>query len=209
MLSFDTLNGDLSQNYKFLIGSILPRPIAVVSTKNEDGTDNIAPFSFFNGFSAIPMIVGFAPIRKPNTGEKKDTLKNIEREKEFVVNFVTEMNADKINLCATELPYGESEFDFAGLTTLSSELVKPSRLKESPIHFECKLRDIISYGDKPGAGTLITGEVIKVHIDEKIYQDGRITTDLWKPMGRGAGNDWFKTDSIVEKNRLTKAQIQK
>lgn len=208
MLSFNT-DGDLSQNYKFLIGAILPRPIAVVATKNGDGSDNLAPFSFFNGFSAKPMIVGFAPIRKPNTGEKKDTLINIEREKEFVVNFVTEQNADLINLCSTELARNESEFEFAGLTPLESEVVKACRLKESPIHFECKLRDIISYGDTPGAGTLITGEVVKIHVDEKIYDNGRLITSEWKPMGRGAGNDWFKTDSIIEKTRLTKAQIQK
>ena len=207
MLSFNT-DEEMTQNYKFLIGSILPRPIAVVSTKNEDGSDNLAPFSFFNGFSAKPMIVGFSTIRKPNTGEKKDTLVNIEREKEFVVNFVTEQNADLINMCATELPHGESEFEFTGLTPLPSEKIKATRLKESPIHFECKLLDIVSYGDWPGAGTLITGEVIKVHIDESIYEEGRINTQKWNPMGRGAGNDWFKTDSVVVKTRLTKAQIQ-
>lgn len=207
MLSFDTQE-DFSRNYKFLIGAILPRPIAVVSTRNENGTNNLAPFSFFNGFSAKPMIVGFAPIRKPNTGEKKDTLINIEREKEFVVNFVTEETADQINLCATELAHGEDEFSFANLTPLESELVAAKRLKESPIQFECKLRDIVSYGDTPGAGTLITGEVIRIHVDEKVYDNGRIITANWKPMGRGAGNDWFKTDSVVEKTRLTKAQIQ-
>ena len=207
MLSFDT-SGDLSQNYKFLIGSILPRPIAVVSTLNKNGSSNLAPFSFFNGFSAKPMIVGFSTIRKPNTGEKKDTLINIEREKQFVVNFVTEKSADLINLCATEIPYGESEFEYSGLTPLKSEVVTAARLKESPIHFECKLKDIISYGDWPGAGTLITGEVVKVHIDESIFENGRINTQAWHPMGRGAGNDWFKTDSVVEKTRLTKAQIQ-
>ena len=208
MLSFDTQE-DFTQNYKFLIGSILPRPIAVVATKNSDGSDNLAPFSFFNGFSAKPFIVGFAPIRRPNTGAKKDTLINIEREKEFVVNFATELNAQKINMCATELEYGESEFELAGLTPLKSEIVKPCRLLESPIHFECKLRDLISYGDGPGAGTLITGEVVKVHIDESIYNEGRISTELWKPVGRGAGNDWFKTDSTFALDRLTKAQIQK
>jgi flavin reductase (DIM6/NTAB) family NADH-FMN oxidoreductase RutF len=208
MLTFDT-DGDLAQNYKFLIGAILPRPIAVIATKNEDGTDNLAPFSFFNGFSAKPMIIGFSPIRKPNTGEKKDTLVNIERDKEFVVNFVTEQNADLINLCSTELPHGESEFEFAGLTPLPSEVVNASRLKESPIHFECKLRDIVSYGDWPGAGTLITAEVIKVHVAEEIYDNGRLITQNWKPLGRGAGNDWFKTDKPLEKVRLTKAQIQK
>lgn len=208
MLSFNT-DEDYTQNYKFLIGSILPRPIAVVSSMNENGTHNLAPFSFFNGFSAKPFIVGFSPIRKPATGEKKDTLVNIEREKEFVINFVTEENADLINLCSTEVPRGESEFDFAGLNHLPSEVVKAVRLKESPIHFECKLREIISFGETAGAGSLILGEVVKVHVAEEIYENGRLNTSKWKPMGRGAGNDWFKTTDPVEKVRLTKAQIQK
>lgn len=208
MLSFDT-EEDFTRNYKFLIGAILPRPIAVVSTRNENGTNNLAPFSFFNGFSAKPMIVGFAPIRRPKTGEKKDTLINIEREKEFVVNFVTEATADQINLCSTELAPGEDEFKFANLTPLDSDVVRAKRLLESPIDFECKLRDIVSYGDTPGAGTLITGEVVRIHVAEEVYEDGRIITAKWKPVGRGAGNDWFKTDSIIEKTRLTKAQIQK
>lgn len=208
MLSFNT-DEDFTQNYKFLIGSILPRPIAVVSTKNEDGTNNVAPFSFFNGFSAKPMIVGFAPLIRTSTGEKKDTVINIEREKEFVINFVTEQNADLINMCSTELEYGQDEFKFSGLTPIKSELVKACRVKESPIHFECKLREIISYGDQPGAGTLITGEVVKIHVQEDIYEEGRIVTKKWQPVGRGAGNDWFKTDSIIEKERLMKAQIQK
>ena len=208
MISIDT-NGNFSDNYKLLIGSILPRPIAVVSTVNEDGSNNVAPFSFFTGVSAKPFIVAFAPLIRTSTGNKKDTLINIEREKEFVINFVTEENADKVNSASEELDYGQDEFVHAGLTPLDSELVKAKRVKESPIHFECKLRDIISYGSLPGSGTLITGEVVRVHVDEKIYDNGRIVTQLWKPMGRGAGNDWFKTDSIVEKTRLMKAQIQK
>lgn len=209
MLSFNTQESEFSDNYKFIIGSILPRPIAVVSTKNEDGSNNIAPFSFFTGVSAKPMIIAFCPLIRTSTGEKKDTVINIEREKEFVVNFVTEENADLVNMASAELSYGEDEFNYAGLTPIESEMVKAMRMKESPIHFECKLKDILSYGDKPGAGTLITGEVVKIHIDEKLYDNGRILTQVFKPMGRGAGNDWFKTDSVVEKQRLMKAQIQK
>ena len=209
MLSFNTQETEFGDNYKFLIGSILPRPIAVVSTKNEDGSNNVAPFSFFTGVSAKPFIVAFCPLIRTSTGEKKDTVINIEREKEFVINFVTEENADLINIASTELPYGEDEFKYAGLTPVDSEMVQAARVKESPIHFECKLRDILSYGDKPGAGTLITGEVVKVHIEDRLFDSGRIITKEFKPMGRGAGNDWFKTDSVVEKQRLMKAQIQK
>lgn len=209
MLSFNAQENAFADNYKFLIGSILPRPIAVVSTKNEDGSNNLAPFSFFTGISAKPMIVAFAPLIRSSTGEKKDTVLNIERTKEFVINFTTEENCDKVNSASAELPYGSDEFIHAGLTPITSEVVDVMRVKESPIHFECKLRDIISYGDQPGAGTLITGEVVRVHVDEKIYDSGRIVTNAWKPMGRGAGNDWFKTDSVVEKQRLMQAQIQK
>ncbi len=208
MISINT-DGEFKDNYKLLIGSILPSPIAVVSTINEDGTSNLAPFSFFTGISAKPFIVAFAPLIKSSDGSKKDTLVNIEREKEFVINFVTEENADKVNLASEELQYGQDEFLHAGLTPLDSEMVKAKRMKESPIHFECKLRDMISYGDVPGCGTLITGEVVKVHVAEDIYDNGRIVTQSWRPMGRGAGNDWFKTDSVVEKTRLMKSQIQK
>lgn len=208
MLSFNT-DKDFTDNYKLLIGSILPRPIAVVSTVNTDGTNNLAPFSFFTAISASPMIIAFCPLIRTSNGEKKDTLINIEREKEFVINFVTEENADLVNMASAELPYGEDEFKHAGLTPLDSEVVKAKRMQESPIHFECRLRDILSYGNGPGAGTLVTGEVVKVHVKEDIYEQGRIITNAWKPMGRGAGNDWFKTDSVVEKQRLMKAQIQK
>lgn len=208
MLSFDT-DGEFSANYKLLIGSILPRPIAVVGTINEDGSNNLAPFSFFTTVSAKPMIVVLGPMIKSSTGEIKDTSRNIEREKEFTISMVSEDIMDEINLCSTELPYGDDEFKFSGLTPVDSEKVKAKRIKESPIHFECKLRDIIKYGDKPGAGWLITGEVVKVHVREEIYDNGRIDTQKWKPIGRGAGNDWFKTDHVIERARLMKAQIQK
>lgn len=208
MLSFNT-DGQFQDNYKFLIGSILPRPIAVVSTRNEDGSNNIAPFSFFTAVSAKPMIIAFCPFIKSSTGEMKDTPKNILREKEFVVNFVTEETYEKVNLTSTELPYGSDEFEFAGLSAIDSHVVKAKRLKESPIHFECKFRDRLSYGDTPGCGQIITGEVVKIHVNESIYQDGRIITDIFKPIGRGAGNDWIKCDSKISVERLMKAQIQK
>src|SRR5690554_3617380 len=102
MKSFDTQNAAFDQNYKFLIGSILPRPIAVVSTKNENGTFNLAPFSFFTAVSAKPMVIAFSPLIRTSTGELKDTPINILRDKEFVVNFVTEDTLDLINMASTE-----------------------------------------------------------------------------------------------------------
>lgn len=202
-------SGAFADNYKFLIGSIIPRPIAVISTLNIDGSNNLAPFSFFTAVSASPMIIAFCPMIRTSTGEFKDTVKNILREKEFVVNFCTEDNYEKVNLTSTELPYGQDEFSFAGLTSLESQTVKPRRLKESPVQFECIFRDMLCYGKEPGSGSLITGEVKLVHVDEAVMKDGKISTDLLKAVGRGAGNDWFKTDSRFELDRLTKAQIQK
>lgn len=208
MLSFDT-DKEFKDNYKFLIGSILPRPIAWVSTCNQNGSFNLAPFSFFTAISAKPMIIGFCPLIRTATGDKKDTVKNIEREKEFVVNFVTQSNYEMVNGSSAELPYGESEFDLVKAHTIESEKIKAPRVKESPIHFECKLRDILSYGDEPGCGRLITGEVIRVHVDESLYQDGRIDTDTFSPIGRGAGNDWIRCVDRFQMDRLMQAQIQK
>jgi flavin reductase (DIM6/NTAB) family NADH-FMN oxidoreductase RutF len=208
MKSFNT-DGDFTENYKFLIGSILPRPIAVVSTLNIDGSNNLAPFSFFTAVSASPMIIGFSPMIRTSTGAKKDTVLNIERTKEFVVNFVTEKNLEKINETSSELPYGEDEFLHAGLTPLDSMLVAPRRLKESPIQFECKLRDILNYGDGVGSGRFITGEVVKVHVVEEILEQGRILTDKFAPVGRGAGNDWILCNNRIQIERKMKAQIQK
>ena len=204
-----TTDQAFQDNYKFLIGSILPRPISVISTRNADGSNNLAPFSFFTAVSAMPMVIAFSPLLRSKDLSRKDTVVNIEREGEFVVNFCTESNYEKVNLCSTELPYGEDEFKFTGLTPVDSELVKAKRMLESPVHFECKLRDILSYGKHAGAGTLITGEVVRIHVDSSILKDGKIQTDLFKPVGRGAGNDWFKTDSVFQLERLMQAQIQK
>ena len=202
-------DGLFSDNYKFLIGSIIPRPIAVISTRNIDGSSNLAPFSFFTAVSASPMIIAFCPLIRTATGEFKDTVKNILREKEFVLNFCTEENYSKVNLASTELPYGQDEFEFTGLTPIDSQVVKAKRLKESPIHFECVFRDMLCYGKEAGAGSLITGEVKLIHADDRVMKDGKVSTELLKAVGRGAGNDWFKTDSKFELERLMKSQIQK
>jgi flavin reductase (DIM6/NTAB) family NADH-FMN oxidoreductase RutF len=208
MKTFNT-DGLFSDNYKFLIGSILPRPIAVISTLNNDGTNNVAPFSFFTAVSSKPMIIAFSPMIKSSTGTMKDTPINIFREKEFVVNFVHEGIVEKINQTSLELPYGEDEFKLAELTPIDSMIVKAKRIKESLIHFECIYRDHLSYGDHPGAGQIITGEVVKIHVDESIMKDGKIVTNLYKPVGRGAGNDWIKCTDTFTLERLMKAQIQK
>jgi len=208
MNSFDPSNV-FSDNYKILIGSILPRPIAWISTLNRDGTFNLAPFSFFTAVSADPMIIAFCPMIRSSTGELKDTTINILERKEFVVNFVHEELAQEVNLTSTELAYGEDEFKFAGIETIDSLKVKAPRVKKSLIHFECLYRDHLDYGKHVGAGMIITGEVVKIHIDPSIIHDGKISTDLLNPIGRGAGIDWIKCDHRFQLDRLTKAQIHK
>tara|TARA_R110000868_G_scaffold376060_3_gene640821 strand:- start:1730 stop:2362 length:633 start_codon:yes stop_codon:yes gene_type:complete len=208
MKSFNT-DGEFANNYKFLIGSILPRPIAWVSTLNEDGTNNLAPFSFFTAVSAKPMIIAFSPMIRSSTGDLKDTAKNILAHKQFVINFVTEELAPKANATSAELPYGQDEFAHAGLTPLASESIKAMRVAESPIQFECVYRDHLSYGEQAGAGMIITGEVLKVHVNETLLDGDKINTARFNPVGRGAGNDWFRCKDTFEMERLMKAQIQK
>lgn len=208
MKSFDT-DGNFTDNYKFLIGSILPRPIAVISTMNTDGSNNAAPFSFFTAVSAKPMIIAFCPMIRTATGKMKDTPINIFREKEFVVNFVHESIVEKINQCSIECPYGEDEFVMAGLTPMKSDTIKAKRIAEALIHFECIYRDHLSYGDEPGCGQIITGEVKKIHVAERILVGGKIVTKLYKPIARGAGNDWIRSTDKFELDRLMKPQIQK
>ncbi len=208
MTSFDA-SENFVDNYKFLIGGILPRPIAVVGTTNTDGSHNLAPFSFFTGISAKPMIVAFCPLIRSSNGEKKDTVINIERDKAFTINMCTRDIAEKVNRASSELPYGEDEFIFSGLTPIKGEKITAPRVVESPVQYECILRDILNYGDLPGAGRLITGEVVKIHIADHVLDRGRILTQQAKPVGRGAGNDWFETSNPFELERLMKSQIQK
>ena len=203
MLSFGT-DGDFKDNYKFLIGAVLPRPIALVSTRNRDGSNNLAPFSFFTCISAKPMIVAFSPLIRVSTGQPKDTPSNILREKEFVINIVSESIAERVNLASAELPYGEDEFIHSSLTPLESTHVKAKRVKDSLVHFECIYRDRLDYGEHIGAGQIITGEVVQVHIDESVYQEGRIVTEKLTPVGRGAGSDWIRCTDRFTLERLMK-----
>jgi flavin reductase (DIM6/NTAB) family NADH-FMN oxidoreductase RutF len=208
MLSFDT-NDAFQNNYKFLIGSIVPRPIALVSTRNLDGSTNVAPFSFFTAVSAKPMVIAFSPLIRTATGKEKDTPVNIKREKEFVINFVDESIINDVNLTSTELEYGQSELELTSFSTIDSEIIKTQRVAESPIQYECRFLDTLSYGEDLGGGQIITGEVVKVHVRSDLYDNGRINENIYKPVGRGAGLDWIKCTDKFQLERLMKAQIQK
>jgi len=191
--------------YKLLIGSVLPRPIAFVSTIDKDGKANLAPFSFFTGICADPFMVCFAPMNRGTDGKKKDTLRNIEETKEFVINVVNEEIVEEMNHCAIEFDKKIDEFEEAGLTKIQSEIIKPYRVKESKVQLECVLHDIIYLGDKPGAGSLVIGQVVMVHIDDELYNDGKIDTEQLNPVGRLAGAVYTRATAdtfILERKNL-------
>jgi flavin reductase (DIM6/NTAB) family NADH-FMN oxidoreductase RutF len=175
------------QAYKLLVGSILPRPIAFVSTLDENGVANAAPFSFFTAICADPMLVCFSPMRRGTDGAKKDTLVNIEKTKEFVINIVSEEFVEQMNDCAKELPPHVDELDFTGLTKAKSICVKAPRIAESKVQLECELFELLDFGDHPGAGSLVIGKVVHVHVQDELFDKGRILTEGLKPIGRLAG----------------------
>ncbi|KEO83544.1 flavin reductase family protein [Tumebacillus flagellatus] len=186
--------------YKYLNGSILPRPIAFVSTMDENGTLNLAPFSFFTAVAANPLTICFSVMRRGTDGAKKDTLQNIEATKEFVVNIVSESFAVPMNVTATEFPPEVSEFEQSGLTPAPSTVVQPPRVAESKINFECKLHQIVEVGgDQPGASALVIGEVVHIHVDDSIHlPGGKIDVQGLQPIGRLAANDYVRVTDIFE-----------
>ncbi|MFJ7725786.1 flavin reductase family protein [Neobacillus sp. NPDC097160] len=182
--------------YKLLVGSILPRPIAFVSTMDEKGTANAAPFSFFTAICADPMLICFSPMRRGTDGAKKDTLVNIESNGQFVINIVSESMAQQMNDCAIEFAPDIDEMDEAGLTKEASVCVRVPRIRESLVHLECELHQVLHFGNKPGAGSLVIGKVVHVHVKDELFDNGRIDTEKLQPIGRMAGNSF--TDPLAK-----------
>ena len=177
--------------HKLMIGSIVPRPIAFVSTLSKEGQNNIAPFSYFNGVCSNPPTIMFAPARRGWDGQEKDTLINIRDSDQFVVNIVSEGFAEQMVRCSTDFDSTVDEFEISGLTPQPSNKVSPPRLLESKISFECELNQIVEIGDGgPGGGFIVIGTVVLFHIDNDVYDDGRILLDKLEPLGRLAGN-WY------------------
>lgn len=185
--------------YKLMTGSIVPRPIAWVSTVNADGQPNLAPFSYFTAVSPSPPTVIFCPGTRSTDNGQKDTYHNVKATGEFVVNFVNEATTDAMNISATELPAQINEFERAGLTPLASELIQPPRVKESPIQWECKLHDIVTVGD----GHIVIGTVLLMHFDEAVYQaNNYIDIRAYQPVGRLAGGGYTRVTDLFELQRL-------
>ncbi len=180
--------------YRRMTEIVIPRPIAVVSTVDAQGRPNLAPFSFYTVVSSNPPHIAFSPHLSGRTGEKKDTLRNIEATGEFVIASATELLAEKINACAALLPPEDSEFLHSGLTPEPAETVTPFLVKESPINLECKLVEIRAYGDQGGAGHMVVGRINRIHLDAKVLNDeGHIRPEVLQAVGRMGTDLWVKT----------------
>ena len=198
---------DYRNVYKLMIGAIVPRPIAFVSTISKDGIPNLAPFSFFTAASGNPPVICFCPVGKSPTGGKKDTLNNIEATGEFVVNTVSEDFADKMNITSIPYPPGVNEFIEAGLTPVPSDLVKPPRVKESRFAMECKLLQIVTISQRPLGGSVVLGEVIRFHVLDELFDNFRIDPDLLRPIGRMAGTTYTRTTDRFELHRPQAGEV--
>jgi len=168
MLSIDPKEISTNKLHGYLLGAVAPRPIAFASTMDADGNPNLSPFSFFNVFGANPPILIFSPARRVRDNTTKHTLDNALATKEVVINMVNYDIVQQMSLSSSEYPAGVNEFDKAGFTMLASENIKPFRVAESPVQFECKVTDVIGTGSEGGAGNLIVCEVVKMHISEAI-----------------------------------------
>lgn len=183
--------------YLLLISTILPRPIAWVSTVTPDGVPNLAPFSFFTGIAANPMSLCFAPVNDRN-GKKKDTLLNVEATRQFTVNLASEMNAEKMNQTSAAYPYGVSEFEKAGVTALPSLKVKPPRVKESLVSMECELIQVVTLAEGPLGGNLVIGKVVHFHCDDSVWNGGKIRHQDLKNIARMEGAWYARTQDAFE-----------
>ena len=199
-MRIDPQHLDRVQLYHLMIGSIVPRPIAFISTIGEDGVYNLAPFSYFMGICPQPPTLCVSiGLRR---GEKKDTVRNIEFSRDFVVNVVDEKLTQAMNIAAADFPSHVDEFKEAGLTATASDKVRSPRVVESPISMECKLVDIQKFGEPPASNSLVIGEVVQFHVNDDIYENGQINMHKLKAIGRMGGGDFYcRTTDIFEMER--------
>lgn len=179
--------------YRLLSGSICPRPIAWVATQDAQGNTNLAPFSFFNVASVNPPVLAFAPLLD-GSAEPKDTLRNLQEVAECVIHIGSEGLIEELNTTSASLPRGEDEFLLAGLKKAAMPGVAVPRIANAPVAFGCKLRDLISFGDQPLAGTLVLAEVIAIHVDDAIWDGRHVNMEALSPVGRLAGSDYVRTN---------------
>jgi len=187
--------------YKLMIGMIVPRPIAFVSTVDAAGIRNLAPFSYFTACSSNPPVICFCTSVRAAPRPYKDTLNNVEATGEFVVNVVSEEFAEQMNLCSADVPPEVDEFELSGLTPMASDLVKPPRVAESKVQMECRLHQVIRVSERPGGGILILGEVLCFHVLESLLDGYRIDPDMLNAIGRMGGPTYTRTRDRFEMQR--------
>ena len=202
-ISTDTLTS--KQMYKLMTGSVVPRPIAWVSTLSKDGTANLAPFSYFNAVSANPPTLLFSA-GMHNSERPKDTLRNVEETENFVVNIVTEDVAEAMNSSSAAAPFGVSEFEFAGVTQSPSQTVAAPRVVESPINFECQLLDIY----RVGSNSVVFGRITHVYVeDDLLLEDYKIDAAKLRPVGRLAGSAYTRVRELFDLPRPSYPEVEK
>lgn len=196
MISISPKDISTGRLHGYLLGAVSPRPIAFASTVDENGNVNLAPFSFFNVFSANPPILIFSPARRGRDNTTKHTFENVLKIKEVVINIVNFDMVQQTSLASTEYPEGVSEFVKSGLTPIASEIVKPPRVLESPVQFECKVNEVIILGKEGGAGNLVICEVLRIHIKEEILdENGIIDQHKIDTVARMGGN-WYSRSNM-------------
>ena len=195
MTSFEPKELSVKKLHGLLVSAVAPRPIAFASTMDAEGNANLSPFSFFNVFSANPPILIFSPARRVSNNTIKHTLCNVEETKEVVINVVNYDIVQQMSLSSTDYPENINEFEKAGLTMVKSDLVKPFRVGESPIQFECKVNEIIQLGEEGGAGNLVICEVIKFHITEEVLNaDETINQEALDLVARAGGSYYTRAN---------------
>ncbi len=191
MISIDPKEISVGALHGYLLGAVSPRPICFASTVDGEGNVNLSPYSFFNVFSANPPVMIFSPARRVRDNTTKHTLENVLETKEVVINIVSHAMVQQMSLSSTEYDKGVNEFTKAGFTQMPSTVVKPPRVKEAPVQFECKVNEIISLGSEGGAGNLVLCEVVQVHIREDILDsEGKIDPFKIDTVARMGGN-WY------------------
>ncbi len=191
MRTYDPKELPIPQIHQFLLGAIGPRPICFASTIDEEGNHNLSPFSFFNVFSANPPIMIFSPARNGRTNTTKDTYNNVKKVPECVINIVNYDMVQQMSLSSSPYPPEVDEFVKAGFTSVDSDLVKPKRVAESPVQFECKVIEVKELGSEGGAGNLVICEVVKFHIDESVLDNKGLIDQKKIDLVARMGGNWY------------------
>lgn len=199
MVTIDPETTSAREMYKLIIGAVVPRPIAFVSTHDGEGKLNVAPYSFFNGISSNPPAIMFSIGVPSSETPEKDTLRNIKKTGDFVVNTANQWMIQSVVHSAAQFPYGVSEFEETGLTPIDSECVGAKRVKESAIHLECKLLQIVLIGDgSPGSSHVVFGEIVRAHVMKEAINEGRIDPEVLQNVGRMGGFSYTTLGEVFD-----------